>query len=135
MSTKIYYKRDDFDFEIVNFPFLDGVVPRSTPYGVFISKLIRFARAFNLSSWCLVMVEWLFLAVPLGCLQFVIVVLADHTHLLSYLLMRLKGSGALAAVRSIRVYLLNFVCSGIQFFVLLSPYLCFISFYILIYMF
>ena len=36
----------------------------------------------NLSSWCLVMVEWLFLAVPRGCLQFVIVVFPDHTHLL-----------------------------------------------------
>ena len=36
----------------------------------------------NLSSWCLVMVERLFLAVPLGCLQFVIVVFPDHTHLL-----------------------------------------------------
>ena len=39
----------------------------------------------NLSSWCLVMVERLFLAVPRGCLQFVIVVFPDHTHLL-YLL-------------------------------------------------
>ena len=36
----------------------------------------------KLSSWCLVMVERLFLAVPQGCLQFVIVVLPDHTHLL-----------------------------------------------------
>ena len=35
-----------------------------------------------LSSWCLVMVEWLFLAVPCGCLRFVIVVITDHTHLL-----------------------------------------------------
>ena len=34
----------------------------------------------NLSSWCLVMVERLFLAVPRGCLQFVIVVFPDHTH-------------------------------------------------------
>ena len=34
----------------------------------------------NLSSWCLVMVEWLFLAVPWGCLRFVIVVFPDHTH-------------------------------------------------------
>ena len=34
----------------------------------------------NMSSWCLVMVEWLFLAVPWGCLRFVIVVLPDHTH-------------------------------------------------------
>ena len=36
----------------------------------------------NLSSWCLVMVEQLFLAVPQGCLRFVIVVYPDHTHLL-----------------------------------------------------
>ena len=36
----------------------------------------------NLSSWCLVMVERLFLAVPRGCLQFVIVVFPQHTHLL-----------------------------------------------------
>ena len=36
----------------------------------------------NLSSWCLMMVERLFLAVPRGCLQFVIVVFPDHTHLL-----------------------------------------------------
>ena len=36
----------------------------------------------NLSSWCLVMFERLFLTVPRGCLQFVIVVFPDHTHLL-----------------------------------------------------
>ena len=36
----------------------------------------------NLSSWCLVMVERLFLEVPRGCLQFVILVFPDHTHLL-----------------------------------------------------
>ena len=36
----------------------------------------------NLSSWCLVMVEQLFLAMPQGCLRFVIVVFPDHTHLL-----------------------------------------------------
>ena len=45
VSTEIYDKRDDFDFEIVNFPFLDGDVPRSTSYGVHISQLIRYARA------------------------------------------------------------------------------------------
>ena len=45
VSTKIYDKRDGFDFDIVNFPFLDGDVPRSTSYGVYISQLIRFARA------------------------------------------------------------------------------------------
>ena len=42
----------------------------------------------NLSSWCLVMVERLFLAVPQGCLRFVIVVFPDHTHLLSWMVKR-----------------------------------------------
>ena len=42
------------------------------------------AALLNLSSWCLVMVERLFLAVPWGCLRFVIVVFPDHTHLLFY---------------------------------------------------
>ena len=44
VSSKIYDKRDDFDFDIINFPFLDGDVPRSTSCGVYISQLIRFAR-------------------------------------------------------------------------------------------
>ena len=43
VSSKIHHKRDDFNFEIVNFPFLDGDVPHS-PYGVYISQLIHFAR-------------------------------------------------------------------------------------------
>ena len=37
-------KLDDFNFEIVIFPFLDGVVPRSHSYGLYISQLIRFSR-------------------------------------------------------------------------------------------
>ena len=37
VKTKIYDKRDDFDFDIVNFPFLYGDVPRSTSYGVYVS--------------------------------------------------------------------------------------------------
>ena len=44
VSSKIYDALDDFDFEIVNFPFLDGDVPRSPSYGVYISQFIRFAR-------------------------------------------------------------------------------------------
>ena len=48
VSTKIYDKRDDFDFDMVNFLFLDGDVPRRTSYGVYISQLIRFAKASNL---------------------------------------------------------------------------------------
>ena len=44
VSFKIYDKRDDFDFDVVNFPFLDGDNPRYTSYGVNISQLIPFAR-------------------------------------------------------------------------------------------
>ena len=47
VSSKMYDKRDDFDFDIVNFPFLDGDVPRRASYGVYISQLIRFARVCN----------------------------------------------------------------------------------------
>ena len=45
VSTKIYDKRDDFDFKIINFPCLDGDVPHSISYGVYFSQLIHFARA------------------------------------------------------------------------------------------
>ena len=45
VSTKIYDKRDDFDFDIVNYPFLDGDVPRRPSYGVYnkalTAKLLR----------------------------------------------------------------------------------------------
>ena len=52
VSPKIYDKRDDFDFDIINFPFLDGDVPRHTSYEVYISQLIRFTRASsNLSDF------------------------------------------------------------------------------------
>ena len=44
VKTKIYDKRDDFDFDIVSFPFLDGDVPRSASCGVYVSRLVRFAR-------------------------------------------------------------------------------------------
>ena len=37
-------RSDDFDFDIVNFPFFDGEVPRVPSYDVYFSKLIRFAR-------------------------------------------------------------------------------------------
>ena len=47
MSSKIYDERDDFDFDSVNFPFLDGDVPRRPYYGVYISQFIRFDRVFS----------------------------------------------------------------------------------------
>ena len=49
----------------------------------------------NSSSWCLMMVERLFLAVPRGCLQFVIVVFPDHTHLLFFMRHRISVTGLL----------------------------------------
>ena len=42
----------------------------------------KLVALLSLSSWCLLMVVWLFLVVPWVCLQFVIVVFPDHTHLL-----------------------------------------------------
>ena len=44
VSFKIYDKRDEFDFDIINFPFLDGDIPRSSSCRVYISQLVRFAR-------------------------------------------------------------------------------------------
>ena len=54
----------------------------------------------NLSSWCLVMVERLLLAVPRGCLRFVIVVFPDHTHLL-FVIMSTRGNIRLIARTSL----------------------------------
>ena len=45
VSAKVCDERDDFDFEIVNFPFLEGGVPRSASCGVYVSQLVRFAGA------------------------------------------------------------------------------------------
>ena len=45
LTTKLYDKRDDFDFSIVNFPHLSSNIPQSPAYGVYISQMIRYARA------------------------------------------------------------------------------------------
>ena len=74
----------------------------------------------NLSSWCLVMVEWLFLAVPWGCLRFVIVVFPDHTHLL-FLGHKSRSAKCLSTnlrfyliyqfnIKECKIYLSNNVC-------------------------
>ena len=49
VSSKIYDKRNDFDFYMVNFPFLDDDVPRCASFGtcIYISQLISFARVCN----------------------------------------------------------------------------------------
>ena len=64
--------------EFVTFPFVSGV-----GCGTWLYPLLIFAPLLslhNLSSWCLVMVEWLLLSMPWGCLRFVIVLFPDHTH-------------------------------------------------------
>jgi hypothetical protein len=45
LSTTIYDKRDDFNFKIINFPNTCSNIPASPAYGVYISQLIRYARA------------------------------------------------------------------------------------------
>ena len=45
LHTSLYDKRDDFNFHITNFPFLSSNIPSSPAYGVFISQIIRYARA------------------------------------------------------------------------------------------
>lgn len=45
LITKLYNKCDDFNFPIVNFPFLSGNIPALPAYGVYISQLIRHSRA------------------------------------------------------------------------------------------
>ena len=57
-----------------------------------VSELIAL---LHLSSWCLVMVERLFLAVPQGCLRFVIVVFPDHTHYIFLYWLNFHANGIL----------------------------------------
>ena len=45
LKTKLYNKRDDFSFQIVNFPFLSSNIPEAPAYGIYISQLIRYSRA------------------------------------------------------------------------------------------
>ena len=45
ISTRIFDKRDGFDFPIVNFPTLTGNIPDNSAYGVFVGELVRYARA------------------------------------------------------------------------------------------
>ena len=42
--VKLYDKRNDYDFDVINYPYLDGNIPKNQSYGIFISQLVRFAR-------------------------------------------------------------------------------------------
>ena len=77
----------------------------------------------SLSSWCLVIVERLFLAVPQGCLQFVIVVFTDHTHyFLLYVCPYSHQSPATKGIISITVLILAVALPIRVFFSLFCPY-------------
>ena len=57
LSTRLYDKRDDFDFHTVNFPYLSSNIPSGPSYGVYISQLIRYARCcshYDDFRYCLV---------------------------------------------------------------------------------
>ena len=74
----------------------------------------------NLSSWTLVMVERLFLAVPRGCLQFVIVVFPDHTHLLFLFVM-------------FNCVFVTFQCGIlglVWYLIVLTPDFCYLSYFV-----
>ena len=44
VRISVYDKREEFNFKIVNFPYLDSNIPRNPAYGVYISRLVRYAR-------------------------------------------------------------------------------------------
>ena len=58
VKTKIFDKRNDFDFDIVNFPFLDGHVPCSTPYGVYISQLFPLLKCPVMSMTLILVIKF-----------------------------------------------------------------------------
>ena len=45
LRTKLYVKRDDFNFPVVNFPFVCSNIPAAPAYGVYMSQMIRYSRA------------------------------------------------------------------------------------------
>ena len=69
----------------------------------------------SLSSWCLVIAVWLFLAVPLVCLQFVIVVFPDHTHLLFLALATAVYPPKISGISGIPKNICNFAHQKIPF--------------------
>ena len=50
LLTSLYDKRDDFNFKIVNFPYMCSNIPESPTYGIFVSQLIRYARSSSIYS-------------------------------------------------------------------------------------
>ena len=61
-------------------------------FAIILMEMRELVALLSLSSWCLAMVVWLFLAVPWVCLRFVNVVFPDHTHLLFFSRFKLNHS-------------------------------------------
>ena len=72
----------------------------------------------SLSSWCLVIVVWLFLVVPWVCLQFVIVVFPDHTHLVIFIWSKFDDSmlKLLKETHSLNFNINHIYCKGDLYF-------------------
>ena len=64
--------------------FCCALLYESSGFAIILMGKRELVALLSLSSWCLVIVVWLFLAVPWVCLQFVIVVFPNHTHLLYF---------------------------------------------------
>ena len=94
---------------------------------------IELVALLNLSSWCLVMVERLFLAVRRGCLRFVIMVFPDHTHLLFFIIQNLPICMVKKmVVRSLMISLYN-SCLVFNFYLFIYLFILFI--YLFVYLF
>ena len=78
LRTKFYDKRDDFNFLIVNFPFICSNIPASPAYGVYISQLIRYSRACG--SYQDFLDRWLLLSKKLLNQGFLLVKLKSYDH-------------------------------------------------------
>ena len=51
LKCRVYDKRDDFNFNIVNYPFMESNIPINPAYGVYVSRLIAFARICTDFNW------------------------------------------------------------------------------------
>ena len=96
VKSKIYDKRDVFDFDIVDFPFLDGNVPRLTSYGVYILNLFVLLECPVRSMNLILVIKFWFKRIYFDFLQHVshittcIFLGLERTNKIAYLVLLLK---------------------------------------------
>ena len=89
---------------------------------------------FSLSSWCLLVAAWLYLAVPWVCLQFVIVVFPDHTHLLFFMISRACGNPVISLPDAtsydeiVKIHIKETLLTNTSFLVHIKLVTCFITY-------